>query len=193
MLFKKYLDYITHLLITLLTYIGYNLLTFVMLLNLGYVTYVTYLCYITYSCYLPFIISLMSLTYLPLLHFFVKVTSYITLVIIYYRLRVFLPYLSFVRSYLFAYFYLSLLHHIHILAYLFLLHHIAKIKNHSTQDSRVVPHRGTNWAALWLTAQIRRDAVPSESYGRGYQHSAKPHIYVVHSFLLHLYEKITNY
>ena len=41
-------------------------------------------------------------------------------------------------------------------------------KNHSTQDSRVVPHRGTNWAALWLTAQIKRDAVLSESYGRGY-------------------------
>lgn len=40
-------------------------------------------------------------------------------------------------------------------------------KNHSTQDSRVVPHRGTNWAALWLTAQIKRDAVISESYGRG--------------------------
>lgn len=42
-----------------------------------------------------------------------------------------------------------------------------KRKNHSTQDSRVVPHRGTNWAALWLTAQIGRDAVLSESYGRG--------------------------
>ena len=41
-------------------------------------------------------------------------------------------------------------------------------KNHSTQDSRVVPHRGTNWAALWLTAQIGRDAVLSKSYGRGY-------------------------
>jgi hypothetical protein len=41
-------------------------------------------------------------------------------------------------------------------------------KNHSTQDSRVVPHRGTNWAALWLTAQIGRDAVLSESYGRGW-------------------------
>jgi hypothetical protein len=41
-------------------------------------------------------------------------------------------------------------------------------KNHGTQDSRVVPHRGTNWAALWLTAQIGRDAVLSESYGRGY-------------------------
>jgi len=40
-------------------------------------------------------------------------------------------------------------------------------QNHSTQDSRVVPHRGTNWAALRLTAQIRRDAVLSESYGRG--------------------------
>jgi hypothetical protein len=43
-----------------------------------------------------------------------------------------------------------------------------KKKNHGTQDSRVVPHRGTNWAALWLTAQIGRDAVLSESYGRGY-------------------------
>ena len=42
-----------------------------------------------------------------------------------------------------------------------------KKKNHSTQDSRVVPHRGTNWAALWLTAQIERDAVLSESYGCG--------------------------
>ena len=33
----------------------------------------------------------------------------------------------------------------------------------------MVPHRGTNWAALRLTAQIGRDAVLSESYGRGYQ------------------------
>ena len=40
--------------------------------------------------------------------------------------------------------------------------------NHSTQDSRVVPHRGTNWAAPWLTSQIGRDAVLSRSYGRGY-------------------------
>jgi hypothetical protein len=40
-------------------------------------------------------------------------------------------------------------------------------ENHYTQDSRVVPHRGTNWAALWLTAQIGRDAVLSKSYGRG--------------------------
>lgn len=42
-------------------------------------------------------------------------------------------------------------------------------QNHSTQDSRVVPHRGTNWAALWLTAQIGRDAVLSKSYGRGWK------------------------
>jgi hypothetical protein len=40
-------------------------------------------------------------------------------------------------------------------------------KNHSTQDSHVVPHQGTSWAALWLTSQIRRDAVLSKSYGRG--------------------------
>ena len=33
-------------------------------------------------------------------------------------------------------------------------------------DSCVVPHRSTNRAALWLTAQIGRDAVLSESYGR---------------------------
>ena len=47
------------------------------------------------------------------------------------------------------------------------------IKNHSTQDSRVVPHHGTNWAAPWLTSQIGRDAVLSRSYGRGYlYHSA---------------------
>jgi hypothetical protein len=32
----------------------------------------------------------------------------------------------------------------------------------------VVPHRGTNWAALWLTSQIGRDAVLSKSYGRGW-------------------------
>jgi hypothetical protein len=42
-----------------------------------------------------------------------------------------------------------------------------KNKNHGTQDSRVVPHHGTNWAALWLTAQIKRDAVLSKSYGHG--------------------------
>lgn len=44
-----------------------------------------------------------------------------------------------------------------------------KGQNHSTQDSHVVPHHGTNWAALRLTAQIGRDAVLSESYGRGYK------------------------
>ena len=33
----------------------------------------------------------------------------------------------------------------------------------------MVPHHGTNWAALRLTAQIGRDAVLSESYGRGYR------------------------
>ena len=47
-------------------------------------------------------------------------------------------------------------------------------KNHSTQDSRVVPHHGTNWAALWLTAQIGRDAVLSESYGRGQPRAPHP-------------------
>lgn len=36
-------------------------------------------------------------------------------------------------------------------------------------DSCVVPHRSTNRAALWLTAQIGRDAVLSESYGRRQQ------------------------
>ena len=40
-------------------------------------------------------------------------------------------------------------------------------QNHSTWDSHVVPHHGTSQAALWLTAQIKRDAVLSESYGRG--------------------------
>ena len=33
----------------------------------------------------------------------------------------------------------------------------------------MVPHRGTNWAALRLTAQIGRDAVLSESYGRRWE------------------------
>lgn len=40
-------------------------------------------------------------------------------------------------------------------------------ENHSTPDSRVVPHRGTNEAAHRLTLQIGRDAVLSMSYGRG--------------------------
>jgi hypothetical protein len=61
---------------------------------------------------------------------------------------------------------------------------VSSNKNHSTQDSRVVPHRGTNWAALWLTAQIGRDAVLSESYGRGYQEGANLHTYAAHSFFL---------
>ena len=52
-----------------------------------------------------------------------------------------------------------------------------KKKNHGTQDSRVVPHRGTNWAALRLTAQIGRDAVLSKSYGRGYPfHLSNPFV-----------------
>jgi hypothetical protein len=46
--------------------------------------------------------------------------------------------------------------------------HLFHSENHCTQDSRVVPHHGTNWAALWLTLQIGRDAVLSESYGRGW-------------------------
>jgi hypothetical protein len=62
--------------------------------------------------------------------------------------------------------------------------HPFKIKNHSTQDSRVVPHRGTNWAALCLTAQIRRDAVHSESYGRGYSQHPNP----IFIYLISLYQ-----
>lgn len=46
-------------------------------------------------------------------------------------------------------------------------------KNHSTRDSQVVPHLGTNRAALSLTSQIGRDAVLSESYGRGWEMGAK--------------------
>lgn len=42
-------------------------------------------------------------------------------------------------------------------------------KNHSTRDSQVVPHLGTNRAALSLTSQIGRDAVLSEPYGRGWE------------------------
>lgn len=37
----------------------------------------------------------------------------------------------------------------------------------------MVPHHGTNWAALRLTAQIGRDAVLSESYGRGYRYTSQ--------------------
>jgi hypothetical protein len=57
----------------------------------------------------------------------------------------------------------------------------------------VVPHRGTNWAALWLTAQIRRDAVLSESYGRGCLREANPHIYVVSLPLVCLFLLYTHY
>ena len=59
---------------------------------------------------------------------------------------------------------------------------IIEIKNHSTQDSRVVPHRGTSWAALRLTAQIGRDAVLSESYGRGYYLVLEARLYVLSFF-----------
>ena len=55
---------------------------------------------------------------------------------------------------------------------------MTKIQNHSIQDSHVVPHHGTNWTALWLTAQIGRDAVLSESYDHGYMTAPTPHIYV---------------
>jgi hypothetical protein len=44
----------------------------------------------------------------------------------------------------------------------------------------VVPHRGTNWAAPWLTSQIGRDAVLSRSYGRGYLPSLSV-VYVLHA------------
>ena len=68
-----------------------------------------------------------------------------------------------------------------------------KRKNHGTQDSRVVPHRGTNWAALRLTAQIERDAVLSESYGRGY-HTLRRRAYMssfVHGLRILLVEVAT--
>jgi hypothetical protein len=66
-------------------------------------------------------------------------------------------------------------------------------KNHSTQDSHVVPHHGTNWAALWLTAQIRRDAVLSESYGRGYYHcSTLVYIPILNKGPCSLYYSICN-
>ena len=61
-----------------------------------------------------------------------------------------------------------------------------RAKNHGTQDSRVVPHRGTNWAALRLTAQIGRDAVLSKSYGRGYN------LYAIKPFVWHLKSAVSN-
>ena len=48
-------------------------------------------------------------------------------------------------------------------------------------DSCVVPHRSTNRAVLWLTAQIGRDAVLSESYGR--RHSPHPYTCFMRSII----------
>ena len=42
----------------------------------------------------------------------------------------------------------------------------AKEKNYSTQYSRVVPHRSTDWAITSLTSEIRRDPVLPSVYGR---------------------------
>jgi hypothetical protein len=39
-------------------------------------------------------------------------------------------------------------------------------KNYSTQYSRVVPHRSTDWAITSLTSEIRRDPVLPSVYGR---------------------------
>ena len=48
----------------------------------------------------------------------------------------------------------------------------------------MVPHRGTNWAAHRLTAQIGRDAVLSVSYGRGCRtQSGADYVNVVNVFL----------
>ena len=49
-------------------------------------------------------------------------------------------------------------------------------------DSCVVPHRSTNRAVLWLTAQIGRDAVLSESYGR--RHSSYPYACFMQSIII---------
>ena len=49
-------------------------------------------------------------------------------------------------------------------------------------DSCVVPHRSTNRAVLWLTAQIGRDAVLSESYGR--RHSSYPYACFMRSIII---------
>ena len=54
-----------------------------------------------------------------------------------------------------------------------------KTENHDTQDSHVVPHHGTDWAAPCLTTQIGRDAVLSRSYGRGYlMRSSTPQVQI---------------
>jgi hypothetical protein len=42
-------------------------------------------------------------------------------------------------------------------------------KNYSTQYSRVVSHRSTDWAITSLTSEIGRDPVLSGVYGRSYQ------------------------
>ena len=42
-------------------------------------------------------------------------------------------------------------------------------KNYSTQYSRVVPHRSTDWAITSLTSEIRRDPVLSSVCGRNYK------------------------
>ena len=42
-------------------------------------------------------------------------------------------------------------------------------KNHSTQDSHVVPHRATNWAIIDLASQSGRDGAFFDFYGRGYK------------------------
>lgn len=41
-----------------------------------------------------------------------------------------------------------------------------KKKNYSTQYSRVVSHRSTDWAITSLTSEIGRDPVLSSVYGR---------------------------
>ena len=47
-------------------------------------------------------------------------------------------------------------------------------------DSCVVPHRSTSRAVLWLTAQIGRDAVLSESYGRRQNSRARALLYATY-------------
>jgi hypothetical protein len=64
-----------------------------------------------------------------------------------------------------------------------LLRREKKDRNHGTQDSRVVPHRGTNWAAHWLTAQIERDAVLSKFLWPWILYSLRKCLYAVLSDL----------
>ena len=44
---------------------------------------------------------------------------------------------------------------------------LKRSKNHSTQDSHVVPHRATNWAIIDLASQSGRDGAFFDFYGRG--------------------------